>query len=405
MWKTAPPVFIAPLLALALSACTEASSNTAGQAEKAETEVSVITLSPEDVSVSSELAGRTVASSAAEVRPQVSGLVRARVFTEGREVKAGDVLYEIEPASYQAAYDSAAAALERAGAAQRNAQARIDRLGRLRTADAVSSQDYDDAALALGQAVSDVAAAKAAIETARINLQRTAIRAPISGRVDRSSVNVGALVTAEQAAVLTTIRQLDPIYVEVSQPSARLLSFRRAAGAGGLTPATMPQVRLTLEDGLAYPHAGKLQFYETTVSETAGTVVVRAAFPNPDHLLLPGMYVRATIDEGVMGNSFLVPQRAVTRNRGGEALVKIVGEGGKVEERTLAIDRRKGNSWVVTAGLSDGARLIVEGAQSVRSGETVKALEVAIDDATGAIRPVAGADPAEGRPPVEVSSR
>lgn len=172
-----------------------------------------------------------------------------------------------------------------------------------------------------------------------------------------------------------------------------------------MAPATMPEVRLTLEDGSAYPHAGKLQFYETTVSETAGTVIVRAAFPNPDHLLLPGMYVRATIDEGVMDNSFLVPQRSVTRNRGGDAVVKIIGEAGKVEERTLAIERRKGNSWVVTAGLSAGTRLIVEGAQSVRSGETVKALEVAIDEATGAIRPVADAGPATGERPVEVSSR
>lgn len=374
-------------LAILLAGCSDnkpAASNT----RKGPAEVNVVTMQPQSVPVMSELAGRTVAFNTAEIRPQVSGLIKDRVYTEGTDVKAGDLLYELDPATYDAAYQSATATLARAKASQDNAQTKTDRLKKLADQHAGSIQDYDDALLALNQAKADVASANAAILTARINLDRTRISAPIDGRIDRSAVNIGALVTAEQTTALTTIRQLDPIYVEVTQPSEKLLQVRRATSDGSMKPTKEPVVHLILEDGSTYPQTGKLQFSEASISETSGTVIVRAVFPNPDHLLLPGMYVRAKVEEGVIENSYLVPQRAVDRTAEGEAVAKVVGNDGNVVKRTLTIDRSLGNNWVVTSGLTDGDKLIVEGGQNADVGKPVKAVAVAINDKTGVFSPI-----------------
>ena len=359
------------------------------------TEVSAMSLHPQSVAITAELPGRTSAYLVAEVRPQVGGIIRSRNFKEGSEVREGDVLYEIDPSSYQASYDSAAASLQKAEGAVPSAQAKLDRYKGLSAQNAVSKQDFDDAQSTLVQAQADVASAKAALETARINLDYTKMRAPISGRVDASTVTVGALVTADQTTALTTIRQLDPINVDVTQSSTNLLEFRRAVADGRLkTSGDNVSVHLTLEDGSQYKETGKLEFAESSVAETVGTITVRAVFPNPDRLLLPGMYVRATIQEGVAENSFLVPQRAVTRNTKGEPTAFFVNAEGKVQQRVLSVQRSIGNSWLVNKGLADGDRVVVEGVQRVRDGQDVTATAVTIDDATGEVKQAAG----DGKP-------
>ncbi len=347
-------------------------------------EVSAMTLHPQSVAITADLPGRISANLVAEVRPQVGGIIRSRNFKEGSEVREGDVLYEIDPSSYQASYDSAVAALQKAEGAVPNAQAKLDRYAGLSAQSAVSQQNFDDAKSTLVQAQADVASAKAALETARINLDYTKIRAPISGRVDASTVTVGALVTAEQTTALTTIRQLDPINVDVTQSSTNLLRFRRAVEEGRLkTSGENVSVRLTLEDGTQYKESGTLEFAEAAVAETVGTLNVRASFPNPERVLLPGMYVRATIQEGVAENSFLVPQRAVTRNTKGEPIAFFVSADGKIQQRVLTVQRSIGNSWLVGKGVEEGDRVVVEGIQRVRDGQEVNVALVTVDDASG----------------------
>lgn len=392
-------------LAALLSSCNDDQPKAATREKTWQVSVNVVKLEPGAIPITSELAGRIVATNTADVRPQVTGIIQAMDFIEGSDVKQGDLLYQIDPASYDAAYQSAVATLARATASQNNAQAKTDRLAKLNQTKAASSQDYEDAVLSLDQAKADVASARAGIETARINLERTKITAPISGRIDRSTVNVGALVTAEQATALTTIRKLDPVYVEVTQPSEKLLAFRRATADGTLTPVKEPAVKLTLEDGSAYPETGKLLFSDAVISETSGTVVVRAVFGNPDKILLPGMYVRAAIEEGVADNSYLVPQRAVTRTIAGDAIAKVVAADGKVGERTLKVDRSQGSNWVVRDGLQSGDRVIVEGAQKVRAGDAVKATEVTIN-ADGKILAASAEPMAKSKDaPTEVAKR
>ncbi|NLR99283.1 efflux RND transporter periplasmic adaptor subunit [Rhizobium sp. P38BS-XIX] len=372
-----------------LAGCNEQKSAQAN-APAVKIEVSATALHPQSVAITAELPGRTSAYLVAEVRPQVGGIIRNRNFKEGSEVKAGDVLYEIDPASYQASYDSAAAALQKAQGALPSAQSKVDRYKSLTAQDAVSKQNLDDAISTLAQANADVASAKAALETARINLDYTKMRAPIGGRVDASAVTVGALVTADQTTALTTIRQLDPINVDVTQSSTNLLEFRRAVAEGRLkTSGDNVSVHLTLEDGTQYKETGKLEFAEASVAETVGTITVRAVFPNPDRILLPGMYVRATIQEGIAENSFLVPQRAVTRNTKGEPIAMFVTADGKVQQRVLKIQRSIGNSWLVNEGIADGDRVIVEGVQRVRDGQEVTVSPVTIDDATGELKQAA----------------
>lgn len=391
---------IAITLSLAISGCKnqEESNSSAAQAVLAKPEVSVVALHPQSVTITAELPGRTTASLEAEVRPQVGGIIQKRLFQEGSEVKQGNALYQIDPATYQAAFDSAVADLQKAEAAVPSAQAKVERYQGLIKQNAISEQDLDDALASLSQARADVASAKAAVETARINLAYTTITAPISGRVDKSTLTPGALVTASQDTALTTIRTLDPINVDVTQSSTNLLNLRQAINDGRIKiSGENVSVKLKLENGSIYPLVGKLEFSESAVSETTGTYSVRAEFPNPDRLLLPGMYVRALVEEGVANNSFLLPQRAVSRNAKGEPTALFVNVEGKVEERILTVGQSVGNNWLVNAGIADGDRIIVEGSQLVRVGQNVDTVEVIIDDTTGEVRErKQGAIPAAG---------
>ncbi|MCX8996754.1 efflux RND transporter periplasmic adaptor subunit [Rhizobiaceae bacterium BDR2-2] len=373
-----------PFLAVSCSEEPQASKTAAAAARP---QVSVTVLHPQNVAVTAELPGRTAASLVAEVRPQVTGIIRARNFREGSEVKEGDVLYEIDPATYQAAYDTEVAAVQKAEGALPSAQSKVDRYKSLAQQNAVSAQDYDDATSTLAQAQADLASARAALETARINLDYTKIRAPIDGRIDESSVTVGALVQAAQTTALATINSLDPINVDVTQSSTNLLKFRRAVEEDRLKMSgDNVAVRLILEDGSTYAQNGTLEFTSASVDKTVGTFTVRATFPNPDRLLLPGMYVRAIIEEGVAQNSFLVPQRAVTRNAKGEATAMFVDADGKVAQRILPVQQSVGNSWLVSDDIADGDRVVVEGLQQIKDGQGVTATEVILDDATGMIK-------------------
>ncbi len=339
-------------------------------------EVSVVTVQPEQLMLTTELPGRTSAYLIAEVRPQVNGIIQKRLFTEGSDVKAGEVLYQIDPAVYQATYNSAKAALSRAEANLLPIRLKAERYAELVKASAVSQQEYDDASAALKQAEADVEAGKAAVESARINIEYTKVTAPISGRIGRSSVTDGALVTASQPAALATIQQLSPIYVDVTQSSAELLSLKHNLASGLLKrdSAAQARVRLLLEDGSTYPLTGTLKFSEVTVDQSTGSVTLRAIFPNPNHTLLPGMFVRAILEEGVNEHAILIPQRGVTRNPAGDAVVMVVGGEEKVEPRVIKVLRTVGENWLVSEGLKAGDRVILEGLQKARPGTPVKAV-------------------------------
>jgi membrane fusion protein (multidrug efflux system) len=356
-------------------------------------EVGVVTLATERVLLTAELPGRTSAFLVAEIRPQVSGLIQSRLFQEGANVKAGDVLYQIDPAPYQAALDQAKAALVTAQAELVTAEAnlpairsRAERLKGLVAIHAVAQQDYDDASAALRQAEANLAARKsaveisrAAVESARINLSYTPVKAPISGRIGKSNVTVGAMATAYQAVPLAVIQQLDPIYVDVVQANADLLRLRSRASTGGLQRSGTEQrnVKLRLEDGTLYPLRGTMQFRDVTVDPTTGTVTLRMVFPNPNHVLLPGMFVQAVVEEGVNPQAILAPQQGVKRDNRGHPIAWVVGKDEKVEQRILELDRALGDKWLVTSGLAPGDRLIVEGSQKVRPGAGVKAVPFA----------------------------
>ncbi len=339
-------------------------------------EVGVVAMAPAAVTLTTELSGRVAPHLLAEVRPQVGGIIQKRLFVEGSEVKAGQVLYQIDPATYQAAYDSAKAALAKADGNLVPARLKEERYRELVAIKAVSQQEYDDASALRKQAEAEVAAGKAAVESARINLAYTRITAPISGRISRSAVTPGALVTANQASALATIQQLDPVYVDVTQSSAELLRLKRDLANGSLKAdgANQTKVKLLLEDGTPYPQEGTLKFSEVTVDQSTGSVTLRALFPNPDHTLLPGMFVRAVVQEGVNAQALLVPQRGVTRNPKGEAMVMVVGAGEKVEPRVIKVSRTVGDNWLVSDGLKVGDRVILEGIQKARPGTPVKAV-------------------------------
>jgi membrane fusion protein (multidrug efflux system) len=338
-------------------------------------EVNTVTVHSERVVLTTELPGRTAAYLIAEVRPQVSGIILKRAFEEGSSVKAGSLLYQIDPAPYEAAYEQAKAALAVAEANLPATRARAERLKGLVEIHAVGQQDYDDAAAALLRAEASVASARATVESARINLGYTPIRAPISGRIGRSAVTVGALVAAYQPAELAVIQQLDPIYVDVTQASADLLRLRRDLASGELKrTGSHRRVSLLLEDGTPYAHEGTLQFRDVTVESTTGSVILRVVFPNPDDTLLPGMFVRAIVEEGVNEKAILAPQQGVSRDAKGNATALVVDKDGKVEERSLTLDRAIADRWLVTAGLADGDQVIVEGLQRIRPGVPVKAV-------------------------------
>lgn len=342
-------------------------------------EVGVVTIAPRTVELITELPGRTTAYRVAEVRPQVSGVILKRLFTEGSEVKEGEQLYQIDPATYQAAFESASAAVAKAEAADDIARLMVERRKKLAATDVISKEAYDDVVAALKQADAGVAAAKATLETARIDLEYTKVLSPISGRIGRSSVTEGALVTARQPTALATVQQLDPIYVDITQSSTELLRLQREVAAGHIKTVDGGHATATLsfEDGSPYPHEGKIQFAEVSVDEDTASVTLRAVFPNPEAQLLPGMFVRAKVSEGVRENAILVPQKGVTRNPRGEPTALVVGPDNTVEQRVLQIDRSYGDQWLVTSGINPGDRVILEGLQKTAPGREVNPVEIA----------------------------
>ena len=328
-------------------------------------EVAVVVVKPERVTITTELPGRASASLVAEVRPQVNGLIQKRLFTEGSDVVAGQDLYQIDPAPFQAALDNAEAALGRAEASLPALRSRMERVKQALVDKAVSQQDFDDAEAALNQAEADARVWRATVKTARINLGYARIVSPISGRIGKSTVTDGAIVTAYQPVPLATIQQLDPIYVDVPQSTATLRPSQKEGG-------DMDKVQLILGDGSAYPHEGTLQFRDISVDQTTGSVILRMVFPNPEGILLPGMFVRTVVKESVNEQAILVPQQAVSRNPKGDPLALIVDASGKVEQKPLKLDRAVGNRWLVASGLQAGDKVVVEGAQKVRPGVEVR---------------------------------
>jgi len=367
-----------------LAGCNN-SQSAASNAPKA-TEVGVVTLAAQPLTLSTELSGRTTAFMVAQIRPQVGGIIQKRAFTEGAMVKAGELLYQIDPASYQATHASARAAVSRAEATLNSARLKAQRQAELLAIEAISKQDHEDAQASLQQAEADLASARATLETASINLERTRIAAPISGRIEASTVTPGALVTANQETALTTVQQLDPIYVDIPQSSAEVLRLRKALAEGKLKNDgdNSARIRLQLEDGSSYKHEGKLQFSGVTVNTTTGAVTLRALVPNPERLLMPGMYVRARLEQGTDPQALLVPQQGIGRDNAGRATALVVSADGKVERRDVTVAEIVGQNWRVTSGLAEGDRVIVEGSSKVRPGQVVSAVAIEPKAATPA---------------------
>ena len=336
--------------------------------------VGYVVVKTQPVTLTTELPGRTSPFLTSDVRPQVNGIIKARLFTEGGDVKVGQPLYQIDPAPYRAALDQAKAQLLSAQANLATLKVKADRYGVLVKINAVAKQDYDDAVAAFKQGEASVAQNKASVESAQINLNYTRVTAPISGRIGRSLVTPGALVTSGQTTALATIQTLDPIYVDVTQSADQLLDLKRAISGGQLSGGgpSSAQVKLLLQDGTPYPIEGRLKFSEVTVDQTTGSVTLRAQFANPNRLLLPGLYVRAVIVEGVQPNGILAPQVAVSRNEKGQATAFVVGAQNKAEPRILKTGEAIGDAWVVTAGLRPGDKLITEGLMKVKPGAPLK---------------------------------
>jgi len=365
------PLFLAA--AFPLAAC---SGKAPPQAATGPVEVGVVTLAPAAVTLTRELPGRTAATRVAEVRARVKGIVLKRLFTEGSDVKEGQPLFRIDPAPYQAALDSATAQLARAEASLANARLTAQRYSDLVKDDAVSRQEYENATATLKTSEADVAAGRAAVDAARINLGYTTVTSPVSGRIGRSAVTEGAFVQQSQATLLATVQQLDPMYVDVTQSSADALRLRRDLAEGRLQSAGREQarVRLVLEDGREYGTAGALQFADVTVDPSTGSITLRALFPNPRSELLPGMFVRARLEEGVSPQALLVPQQGVSRDQKGLPTALVVNAERKVERRQLVTDRAIGDAGLVSSGVKPGDQVIVEGLQKVRPGVEVKAV-------------------------------
>ncbi|UCU99898.1 efflux RND transporter periplasmic adaptor subunit [Acidovorax radicis] len=359
-----------------LAACSGKDSSTQPGANKAANEptVGVVVLATENQTLSTELPGRTTAFQNADIRPQINGIIQKRQFTEGSLVKANQPLYQVDPATYEAAQASAQAVLAKAQATARTAQVNAKRNAALVEIDAISRQVFDESQALVQQTQADVAVAQAALEAARINMRYTRILAPISGRIGLSAVTAGALVTANQATALATIQQLDPIYVDITQSSADLLQLRKQWQEGKFTrvDARQAKVRLVLEDGSTYPLEGTLQFTGTAVNPTSGAITLRATFPNPDHFLMPGMYVRAQLATSVAPQALLIPQEAVIRNPAGAPSVQVVEEGNKLVKRPVELGQAVGNRWLVISGVKAGDKVMVDGFQKARLGQTVK---------------------------------
>ncbi|WP_408744129.1 efflux RND transporter periplasmic adaptor subunit [Acetobacter estunensis] len=335
--------------------------------------VEVLTLQPQSVQVHTQLPGRISAFEIAMVRPQVNGVILKRYFVEGTDVKAGQQLYQIDPSAYQAVYDSATGQLAQAKANAVTARAKLERYGPLMKAHAVSKQEYDDALASSRAADAQILVAKGQVEAAAVNLRYTRVNSPIDGRIGRSLLTVGALATVGQTSNLAVVTKLDPIYVDVNLPAISLLRIRREVASGRIhtNPDHSVPVTLQMEDGSTYESPGKMQFSEVNVDQDTSTVVVRALFPNPDRLLLPGMYVHATLDEGTDPAAILVPQQAVTRNSHGDPQVVVLDADDKVAQRPITTGATQGTDWVVTSGLKAGDRVVVVGLQKIHPGQKV----------------------------------
>jgi len=366
------PISIATLGALLILAGCNDEQQQGGGFAFPPPQVAVITVKAEDVPITNDLPGRIAATRVAEVRPRVSGIVVERVFEQGSQVKEGDVLYRIDPAPFQVQVDSAEATLRRAKAVQTQARVDSERQEQLKKSNVASAQAYDDAIAKLAQADADVAIAQAGLETARLNLQYADVKAPISGRIGRALITEGALVSAGGTENLATIQQLDPVYADFTQSATDLIRLRKALQDGALmADNNSADVKLMLDDGTEYPHPGKLLFSEAAVDETTGQVTLRGEFPNPDGDLLPGMYVRVLIEQGIEKGAVLVPQQAVQRDSSGGALVYVVSADNKAGIRNVRVGRASGTRWVITDGLKGGEKIIVEGFQKVQPGAEV----------------------------------
>jgi len=384
-------VVVAVLVLFALGGCSADDAPPVAQTPK----VQVMTVQPQRQALTTELAGRTQAFMLADIRPQVGGIVQQRLFVEGAEVKAGQALYQIDPAPYKATLAEAQATASKARATLKSAQATATRNAALVKIDAISQQDNEDAQVSLLTAQAELQVAQAGVDTARINLGYTRITSPLSGRIETSTVTPGALLVAAQTTALTTVQQLDPIYVDITQSTTELLRLKRDLASGALQGNSAEgeaPVLLTLDDGSPYNHAGTLKFSGVAVNQGTGTVTLRAVFANPEHLLLPGMYVRAVLELASDDKAILIPQKAVTRSASGVTSVLVVVNG-KVEQRVLTIDRAVGNQWWVSAGLNAGDQVIIEGGQKVRVGAEVLAQN---SDARGVPRAVTPTAIAQG---------
>ena len=352
-----------------ISGCDDKNNKPAGN-EPPSVMVHIVKTAP--FAVTTELPGRTSAFRIAEVRPQVSGIILKRNFEEGSDITAGSSLYQIDPATYQTAFESAKGNLAKAQATAQIAHLTVKRYQSLVGTQYVSKQEYDQAVASARQADADVLSAKAAVESARINLAYTKVTSPINGRIGKSNVTEGALVTNGQATALATVQQLDPIYVDLTQSSNDFLQLKQAIERGSLMKNGASGVNIIMDNGQAYGHTGKLEFTDVTVDESTGSVTLRAVFPNPDHQLLPGMFVRARVDEGIQPDAILVPQQGVTRTPRGDALVMVVDEQNKVETRPVVASEAIGDQWLVKEGLKPGDKVIVSGIQHIKAGATVK---------------------------------
>ena len=377
--KSAVRISLAALATIALFAC--APKKPAQQGPKGPPTVGVVTLRTQTVELDNELPGRTSAFETADVRPQVNGVIVKRLFVEGALVRKGQPLYQIDPAPYRAALDAAKAQLASAVALVATDKVKAQRYGDLVKINAVSKQDYDDALAAYRQADAGVQQQRAAVETAAVNLGYTRVTAPISGRIGRSAVTVGGLATSGQATALTTIQNFDPIYVDLTQSAPEVLQLRQSIASGKLGPsgAAGVAVHLKLDNGVTYPLDGRLKFTDVTVDQTTGSVTLRAEFPNRRGFLLPGLYVRAVIVEGVDHNAILAPQRGVSRNEKGAPTAMIVDANGKAQARDITTARTIGDQWLVSSGLAAGDRLIVDGLQSVKPNTPVKVVQASAD--------------------------
>jgi membrane fusion protein (multidrug efflux system) len=395
--SAAPKALLLALLA-GLAACSagEETKTGPGGGRGGTPEVGYVVVQPTSVAITTELAGRTSPYAVSEVRPQITGVIQRRFFTEGGFVRAGQTLYQIDPRLTDAAAAQAQANLAAAQATAEAARVRAARLAPLARMEAVSQQDYTDAAAQARQAQAAVEQQRAALRTAQVNVGFTRVPAPISGRIGRSLFTVGALVTANQADPLATIQQLDPIFVDIQQSTAELLRLRRTLAQGDVMPASAA-VRLKLEDGSDYNLAGTIQFSEAVVDPTTGTVTLRASFPNPQGVLLPGMFVRAVFAQAVDTRAFLVPQQAVSRDPQGNATVLVVGPNNRAVQRKVMADRTQGAFWVVTGGLNPGDKVITQGLGRARPGQPVKPVPASTPQRVDANRPAAGGSPSGGR--------